>query len=75
MFKTFKNKLQQHWVNFNQTWHKAPFGKGDSKIFSKGVNQELLKNFDKFKNLLMENHVARRAGTCVETSSGTVDSS
>ena len=25
--------LQNHWVNFNQTWHKAPLGEGDSSLF------------------------------------------
>ena len=25
--------LQNNWANFNQTWHKAPFGKGDANLF------------------------------------------
>ena len=25
---TFKNLLQNHWANFNQTWHKASLVKG-----------------------------------------------
>ena len=25
--------LQNHWVNFNQTWHKASLGKSDSSFF------------------------------------------
>ena len=29
----FKNFLQNHMTNFNQTWHKATYGKGDSSLF------------------------------------------
>ena len=30
----FKNLLlQNHWANFNQTWHKASLGEGDSSLF------------------------------------------
>ena len=25
--------LQNHWANFNQTWHKASSGEGDSSLF------------------------------------------
>jgi hypothetical protein len=25
--------LQNHWTNFNQTWYKSAFGKGDSRLF------------------------------------------
>ena len=25
--------LQNHWANFNQTWHKASLGEGDSSLF------------------------------------------
>ena len=25
--------LQNHWTNFNQTWHKASVGEGDSSLF------------------------------------------
>ena len=25
--------LQNHWANFNQTWHKVSFGEGDSSLF------------------------------------------
>ena len=25
--------LKNHWANFNQTWHKASFGEGDSSLF------------------------------------------
>ena len=30
---TFKNLLQNHWANFNQTWHKASLGDRDSSLF------------------------------------------
>jgi hypothetical protein len=31
---SFKNDfLQNHWVNFNQTWRKSFLGKGDSSLF------------------------------------------
>ena len=43
-FSYFRLLLKNHWVNFNQTWHKAPLGKGDSSLlkrrappFSKGI--------------------------------------
>jgi hypothetical protein len=26
--------LQNHWANFNQTWHKSSMGGGDSKLFT-----------------------------------------
>ena len=30
----FKNLLlKNHWANFNQTWHKASVGEGDSRLF------------------------------------------
>ena len=30
----FKNLLlQNHWANFNQTWHKASLSEGDSNLF------------------------------------------
>ena len=32
-FSHFHHLLQNHWVNFNQTWHKASLGKGDSSLF------------------------------------------
>ena len=62
----FKNLLlQNHWANFNQTWHKASLGEGDSSLFtwratffSKGRwmwnNENILM---KFYNLL-QNHWA-----------------
>jgi hypothetical protein len=30
---SFKNHLQNHWANLNQTGHKSSFGKGDSSLF------------------------------------------
>ena len=54
-FSHFHLLLQNHRANFNQTWHKATFSKGNSSLykwrgppFSKG---RLLPNF---KNTLME---------------------
>ena len=32
-FFTFSSFLQNHWGNFNQTWHKTSFGEGDSNFF------------------------------------------
>ena len=32
-FSHFHLVLQNHWPNFNQTWHKASLGEGDSKLF------------------------------------------
>ena len=32
-FPHFHLLLQNHWVNFNQTWHKASLGEGDSSLF------------------------------------------
>ena len=32
-FSHFQLLLQNHWANFNQTWHKASEGKGDSSLF------------------------------------------
>jgi hypothetical protein len=29
----FRLLLQNHWANFNQTWHKSSLGGGDSKLF------------------------------------------
>ena len=29
----FKNLLQNHWANFNQTGHKASLGEADSSFF------------------------------------------
>ena len=36
-FSHFHILLQNHWANFNQTWHKAYLGKGDSSLFSEGL--------------------------------------
>ena len=48
--------LQKQWVNFNQTWHKASLGEGDSSLFNEGPrpfpmgdNYEIAKNTLKFK--------------------------
>jgi hypothetical protein len=30
---SFKNLLQNHWANFNQTWNKSSLGEGDSSLF------------------------------------------
>ena len=32
-FTHFHLLLQNHWAKFNQTWHKASLGKGDSSLF------------------------------------------
>ena len=32
-FSHFHLLLQNHWVNFNQTWHKASLGEGNSSLF------------------------------------------
>ena len=32
-FLHFYLLLQNHWANFNQTWHKASLGEGDSSLF------------------------------------------
>ena len=32
-FSHFHLLLQNHWPNFNQTWHKASFGEGDFSLF------------------------------------------
>ena len=32
-FSHFHLLLQNHWVNFKQTWHKASLGEGDSGLF------------------------------------------
>ena len=32
-FSHFHLLLKNHWANFNQTWHKAPLGGGDSSLF------------------------------------------
>ena len=35
----FKNRLQNHWANINQTWHKASFGKGNSSLKMKDLSK------------------------------------
>ena len=32
-FSYFRLLLQNHWANFNQTWHKASLGREDSSLF------------------------------------------
>ena len=63
-FSHFHLLLQNHWTNFNQTWHKASLGEGDSSLFkrrappfSKGRNIRNSKNtLTNLKNILMQNH-------------------
>ena len=65
-FSHFHLLLQNHWANFNQTWHKASLGEGNSSLFkrralpfSKGRYLRNIKNtLTKFKNLLLQNHWA-----------------
>ena len=66
--KIFKKLfLQNYWANFNQIWHNASFGEGDSSLFKwrglpifKGDNK-LLRNskikLTKLKNPLLQNHL------------------
>ena len=59
-FLNFYLLLQNHWANFNQTWHKASSGEGDSSClnegsrgpFPRGHNYEIWKNFDEIKKKL-----------------------
>ena len=55
-FSHFHLLLQNHWANFNQTWHKVSEGEGDSRLFKwrprpsqLGINKNKLTTF---KNLL-----------------------
>ena len=32
-FSHFHVLLQNHWANFNQTWHKTSLGEGNSSLF------------------------------------------
>ena len=58
--------LQNHWANFNQTWHKVSLCEGDSSLFkrrappfSKGRKLGNKKNkLTTVKNLLLQNHWA-----------------
>ena len=63
-FSHFYLLPQNCWANFNQTWHKASLGQGDSCYFkwrappfSKGRYNKKAKYIDKLKNLL-QNHWA-----------------
>ena len=55
-FSHFHLFLQNHWTNFNQTWHKASLGKGDSSLFKgdalfqREIVTKLWKYIDEFKN-------------------------
>ena len=82
-FSHFLLLLQNHWANFNQTWHKASLGRGDSSLFrwrvkpfSKG---RLLRNSEntltKLKNLLLQNHWANFNQNWQKASLGEGDSS
>jgi hypothetical protein len=59
--------LQNQLANFNQTWHKSSLGEGDSKLFKikgqvlfKGeIISKMQKWGESFKNLLLQNHLAR----------------
>ena len=47
-FSHFHLLLQNHWANFNQTWHKASSGEGDCsnegpRPFPRGDNYEIAK--------------------------------
>ena len=47
-FLHFRLFFQNHWANFNQTWHRASMGKGDSSSFNpfpKGDNYEIAKMY------------------------------
>ena len=48
--------LQNHWANFNQTWHKASLGEGDSSFFFKWRARPFLRgdNYEIAKNTLMK---------------------
>ena len=62
----FHPLLQNHWANFNQSWHKASLGKGNlimfkwrSMPFLKGIYRGNGDNqFSNFKNLLLKNQWA-----------------
>ena len=51
--------MQNHWTNFNQTWHKASFSEGNLSFFSnKGQHPQYWKyNLPTFKSLLNQNHM------------------
>ena len=62
-FSHFHLLLQNHWVSFNQTWHNASFGEGNSSLFkcralpfSKGDNYE--KGNILWRNFLLQNYWA-----------------
>ena len=43
LMKFKKNLLQNHWANFNQTWHKASLGDGFEFVQMKGPTHEIAK--------------------------------
>jgi hypothetical protein len=56
---SFKNLLQNHWDNFNLTWHKSSLGKGFKVIQMKGIapfQEEIIRKSENalkfFKTLL-----------------------
>ena len=65
-FSHFHLLLQNHWANFNQTWHKASLNEGDSYLFIrrappfyKGRQLKSRENtLARLKNLLLQNHWA-----------------
>ena len=59
IFSHFKFLLQNYCAKYNQTWHKASFGKLDHTFFQRGGDKEIVINsLTKFKNLFLQNHWA-----------------
>jgi hypothetical protein len=57
-----KNLLQNQPAHFNQTWYKTSWGEGNSKQLQKCKNW-----VGSFKNLLLQNHLARKAQIYVKS--------
>ena len=83
-FSHFHLLLQNHWVNFNQTWHKASLGYEDPSLLiwrvppsSKGRKLRNSENtsIDEFKNSLLQNHRANFNHTWHNASLGEGNSS
>ena len=36
--------LENYWVNFNQTWHKASLGEGDLSLHKQPFNSQILES-------------------------------
>ena len=58
-FSHFNLLFQNHWANFNQTWHKASLGEGDLSLFKwgphpfpRGDNYEITKIRWKIKKII-----------------------